>query len=393
MAVAQKLIRGVTGMPMIGQVFNGGVWAGSSAGEAVTNERAVALPAVFKAIRIISETGGALPLVTYRTDGDERERDEDHPTFQLLHEEPNPELSAVEFWTLALAHLTGWGAVFLGKEFRGGTVVALHPIHPELMTVERLASGALIFRESRFDGGERVWTRKQMLYVRLFTVDGVTGLSPIGLQRETMGLAIAMRKHGSHFFRDAAIPAGALTVEGEVKDPATRERIKQEWRDSHKGKRDIALLDAGAKFETISIPLKDAEFVELWNATKADIADTFNMPYSLLGAPTGDTFTYGNREADMQQFLTFTLHNPLKKVEQALTRDRDLFPRTGVRRAYLAEFLREDLLQPDSKARSVFYRMALDPKAGWMTRSEVRRRENLPQESQTEPTGPTPEEE
>lgn len=392
MAVARKLIRGVTGMPMIGQVFNGGVWAGSSAGEAVSNEGAVSLPGVFKAIRIISETGGALPLVTYRVDGDERERDESHHAYELLHEEPNPELSAVEFWTLVLAHLAGWGCVFLGKEFRGGTVVALHPIHPELMTVERLASGALIFRESRFDGRERIWTRKDMLYVRLFTVDGVTGLSPIGLQRETMGLAIAMRKHGAHFFRDAAIPAGALKVEGEVKDPETRARVKQEWRDAHQGKRDIALLDAGATFEAISIPLKDAEFVELWKATKADIADTFNMPYSLLGAPTGDTNTYGNREADMQQFLTFTLHNPLKKVELALTRDRDLFPRISGR-THVAEFLRDDLLQPDSKARALFYRMALDPKAGWMTRPEVRRRENLPIEPNPEPAGPTPEEE
>lgn len=381
MAIARKMIRGVTGMPMVGQIFNGGVWVGSEAGEVVTNERAIALPSVFKAIRIISETGGALPLITYRVDGDERERDEEHPSYQLLYEEPNPELSAVEFWTLALSHLAGWGSIFLGKERRGGTVVALHPIHPELMTVERLASGALLFRESMFDGRERVWTRSDIIYVRLFSVDGVTGLSPIGLQRETMGLAIAMRKHGSRFFRDAAIPAGALSVEGEVKDPETRARIKEEWREAHQGKRDIALLDAGAKFETISIPLKDAEFVELWNATKADVADTFNMPYSLLGAPTGDTFTYGNREADMQQFLTFTLHNPLRKVEQALTRDPDLFPRAGGRRVNQSEFLREDLLKPDSKARATFYRLALDPKAGWMSRDEVRRRENLPKET------------
>ncbi len=98
----------------------------------------------------------------------------------------------------------------------------------------------------------------------------------------------------------------------------------------------------------------------------------------MLGAPVGDTNTYGNRESDVLSFLKFTLHNPLRKVEQALTLDRDLFPRPTGQKTHFCEFLREDLLRPDSKARAEFYRLALDPKWGWMERDEVRQRENLP---------------
>lgn len=390
MGIAANLARGIGLKPraqsstVIEHLFEGMLQTDSESGEIVSVERSVGLPAVFKAIRLFSETAGALPLITYRRQAEERERDLDHPTYELLHEGPNSDLSAVEFWTALLAHFAGWGRIFIGKEFDGrGRVTALHPIEPKRVQVERLAGGALVFHESLDTGLMRTWSRQELIYVRLFTLDGVHGLSPIGLQRETIGLGLAMRKHGARFFRDAAIPAGALSVKEEIKDPKVRDRMREEWKARHLGRRDIAILDAGAEFKPITIPIKDAQFVELWGATKADIADVFNMPASLLGAPTGDSLTYGNRESDMQQFLTFTLHNPLRKVEQALTRDRDLFPRPNGQ-THFCEFLREELLQPDSKARAAFYRLALDPKTGWMRREEVRRRENLPAEDEDE---------
>lgn len=394
MSLARRVARGarlISTQPraqaatVVEHLFDGMYEGGTEAGEQVSVEKAAGLPAVFKAIRLCSETAGALPLITYRDRGEERERDTDHPAYGLLHEEPNPGMTAAEFWTVLLAHFFGWGRLFIGKEFDfAGRVRALHPIEPKKVRVERLTSGELLFHERRLDGRERTWTQRQLIYVRLFTLDGVTGLSPIGLQRETMGFALAIRKHGARFFNDAAIPAGALQVKEEIKDPAVKEALRQEWKARHQGRRDIAVLDAGAEFKPISVPVKDVQFVELWGATRGDVADAFNMPPSLLSGPSGDSLTYGNRQDDLQQFLTLTLHNPLKKVEQALTRDRDLFPRPDGRRSHYSEFLREDLLRPDSKARAAFYRMALDPKAGWMRREEVRRLENLPREDGSE---------
>lgn len=383
MSLVRRIARGAGLKPqasaeqIVEVLLDGMLQLDSESGEVVSVEKSLGLPAVFKAIRLISETAGGLPLITYRRNGDERSRATSHPSYALLHESPNEQMTAAEFWTMLFAHLEGWGRMFIGKQFVGGTLSALHPIEPGRVRVERLANGSLAFHEQLSTGNQRTWSQREVLYVRLFTLDGVTGLSPIGMLRETMGLGIAMRKHGARFFRDLAIPAGALEVEQEIKDPKTRERIRQEWKARHHGKREIALLDAGAKFNPISVPIKDAQFVELWGATRADIADAFNMPASLLNGSTGDSLTYGNREADMQQFLTFTLHNPLKKVEQALSRDRDLFPQVNT---HFCEFLREDLLRPDSRARSIFYRAALDPKTGWMQRAEVRRLENLPAE-------------
>jgi HK97 family phage portal protein len=353
----------------------------------VSPDRALTLGAVYRAIRLFSETPGAFPLIPYKRLPDEsRERATSHSSYELLHDRPNPGQDAVTFWTLFFNHLASWGKGFIGKEFVGNRVVALHILDPWRVRVERLADGSLLFHENRAGGGSRTWTQRDLLYVMLFTTNGYTGLSPIGLARETLKLGLAMRKHGVNTFDEAAVPAGALQTDQEIKDKDVRDRMRKEWKERHQGRRDIAILDAGAKFETYSMPFEDLQFVELAASNRTDIADFFNMPASLLGGKTGDSWTYGNRQDDMQQFLTFTLQNPLSKVEQALSNDRDLFPQVNT---YFCEFLRDSLLQPNTQARATYYRLALDPNTGWMQRSEVRARENLPTEPDEVPS-PSP---
>lgn len=344
----------------------------------VSGERALTLPAVFKAIRLFSEPAGAMPLIPYkRLANGSRERATSHPSWELLHNKPNPGQDAIPFWTLIFLNLASWGKAFIGKEFIGSQVVALHSLEPWRVWVERRGDGSLIFHENRIGGGSREWTQAELVYIQLFTINGYFALSPIALARETLELAMAMRRHGVNTFDEAAIPAGALQTDQEIRDPAVRDRMRKEWKERHQRKRDIAILDSGAKFQTITMPFDDAQFVELHGATRTDIADFFNLPASLLSGSTGDSLTYKNRQDDVQHFLTFTLQNPLSKVEQALSNDRDLFPQVNT---YFCEFLRESLLQPNTAARSTYYRLALDPVTGWMNREEVRERENLPHE-------------
>jgi HK97 family phage portal protein len=354
-----------------------------------SHERSLTLPAVFKAVRLFSEPSGAMPLFPYRRleDGS-RERATSHPSYQLLHDKPNPGQDAVAFWTLIFLHLATWGKAFVGKEFVGGRVTALHALEPWRVWIERRGDGSLIFHENQVGGGSREWTQAEVLYIPLFTLNGYFALSPIGLGRETMEMGAAMRRHGLTTFDESAIPAGAISTEQEIKDPDARERIRAEWKERHQRKRDIAILDAGAEFKTYTMPFDDMQFVELSGANRTDIADFFNIPASMLSGKTADSLTYGNRQDDVQQFLTFTLHNPLRKVEQALSNDRDLFPQVNT---FFCEFERTSLLQPNTAARAAYYRLALDPKTGWMNRAEVRALENLPTEIYP-PTTPAEEE-
>lgn len=356
------------------KLFGGLVNEKTAAGVPAGVDNAMTLPPVFKAIRLISETMGALPLHTYRRESNNsRTRINDTQTGDLLLRRPNDNQTAVEFWTQAAAHLEGWGSIYIGKTYRGRQVTELHLLEPRLVSVERDSLGRRRYFENRVDG-RREWAAREIIHIRLFTIDGITGLSPIGLQRETIGLSLAMRKQAASLFADGAVPGGILKVKDEIKSKDVRDRLRKEWKDRHQGRRDIAVLDAGAEYQQVSISMADAQYIELIGASRTDIADMFNLPASLLSGNTGDSMTYGNRIGDRQAFMTFTLHNPLKKIEQALLTDRDLFPD---RRDY-CEFLREDLMQPDPKGKADIYRLAGDPKFGWMNRDEIRARENLP---------------
>jgi len=379
----------VGGGAVVERLFEGMYEEGDGFSGPISVEKSLTLPAVFKAIRLSSETPGSMPLIPYRRleDGSS-ERATSHPSYSLLHDKPNPGQDAVQFWTLYFNHLASWGKAFIGKEFVGSRVVALHILDPWRVRIERRGDGSLLFHETRSTGGPKIWSQAELIYVPLFTIDGYTGLSPIGLARETLQLGLSMRRHGVNTFDEGAIPAGALQTDQEIKDPDVRDRMRKEWKERHQRKRDIAILDAGAKFETFTMPFEDVQFVELHASNRADVADFFNMPASLLGGKTGDSLTYGNRQDDMQAFLTFTLQNPLKKVEQALSNDRDLFPQANT---FFCEFLRDGLLQPNAQQRATYYRLALDPKSGWMHRSEVRDKENLPTETASQIPQPTPE--
>jgi phage portal protein BeeE len=70
--------------------------------------------------------------------------------FALLHDAPNADMSAAEFWTALGVSLCTYGNAYAEVQRTsndyGGRVVALTPLRPELMTVRRGESGAIEYR-------------------------------------------------------------------------------------------------------------------------------------------------------------------------------------------------------------------------------------------------------
>ena len=73
----------------------------SATGESVTATNAMQISAVFACVRLIASTMATVPLLLYRRleDGSSRkERAPKHPLYSVLHDAPNPEMSACEFF-------------------------------------------------------------------------------------------------------------------------------------------------------------------------------------------------------------------------------------------------------------------------------------------------------
>lgn len=118
---------------------------GSTSGKRVNERSSMQMTAVYSCVRILSEAVAGLPLHMYRyTDNGGKEKAAEHPLYFLLHDEPNPEMSSFVFRETLMTHLLLWGNAYAQIIRNGkGEVVALYPLMPNKMTVDRDERGQL----------------------------------------------------------------------------------------------------------------------------------------------------------------------------------------------------------------------------------------------------------
>ena len=142
----------------------------------------------------------------------------------------------------------------------------------------------------------------------------------------------------------------------------------------------LLVMSGDAEYIEIASKLDDSQFVEQRRLAAQEIARVFRIPPHMLGAPTGDSLTYATVEQESIDFVRYSLTPWLRRIELAISNDRDLaFERQFVK------FEVDGLLRADAATRSEVYARALDPVTGWMTREEIRRIEDLDPEPEPSP--------
>lgn len=120
---------------------------GSSSGKRVNERTAMQMTAVYSCVRILSEAVAGLPLQFYKYNSDGgKEKAVDHPLYFLLHDEPNPEMTSFIFRETLMTHLLLWGNAYsqIIRNARG-EIIALYPLMPDRMEVNRDANGQMCF--------------------------------------------------------------------------------------------------------------------------------------------------------------------------------------------------------------------------------------------------------
>lgn len=361
---------------------------GSEAGQPISVERSLRLDAVVACLRALSESVGSLPLKVYQrtrgTAGRGRVEFWSDPTYRLLHDEPNPEMTAMDCWSQVMVGLNTYGNAYLGKvpvldpaSPTGRRVGELWPLPPETVRVYRDRQGRKRFEVTDANGAQAIHTTAEIIHIRGISLDGLVGLSPIALARLAIGRGLAADDFAGGFYRNSAVPRGVLELDGELGD-GDAERLRERWQALYGGSNAhrIAILEAGVTFKPITMPLEDAQFVETEKLTVQKIARIFRVPASMIEGEKGGSLTYSTVEGDALHFERYSLRPWIVRIEQALARDRDLFPGEG--RAVYPEFVTDAILRADAKTRAEIYTAALNPETGWMERDEVRALENLP---------------
>jgi HK97 family phage portal protein len=356
------------------------LFGGTTAGKSVNEHTAMQMTAVYSCVRILSETLAGLPLHVYRyNDTGGKEKYLAHPLYRLLHDEPNPEMTSFAFRETLMSHLLLWGNAY-SQIIRNakGEVVALYPLMPNKMTVDRDSKGRLYYLYSR--SGEdaptlgkdsQVYlTPSDVLHIPGLAFDGLVGYSPIAMAKNAVGLAIATEEYGAKFFANGAAPGGVLEHPGTLKDP---QRIKDSWNAAYQGSGNahrVAVLEEGMKYQPIGISPEQAQFLETRKFQINEIARIFRIPPHMLADLEKSSFS--NIEQQSLEFVKYTLDPWVVRWEQSMC--RALLTESEKPTAFI-KFNVDGLLRGDYESRMNGYAVARQN--GWMSANDIRELENL----------------
>ena len=354
-------------------------FGGTTSGKAVTERSAMQMTAVYSCVRILAEAVAGLPLHLYRYKEDGgKEKALDHPLYLLLHDEPNPEMSSFVFRETLMTHLLLWGNAYAQIIRNGkGEVIALYPLMPNRMVVDRDIHGQLYYQYTR--STEEAPTMKgvtvnlppsDVLHIPGLGFDGLVGYSPIAMAKNAIGMAIACEEYGAKFFANGAAPGGVLEHPGTIKDP---QRVRESWQSTFGGSGNsnkIAVLEEGMKYTPIGISPEQAQFLETRKFQINEIARIFRVPPHMVGDLEKSSFS--NIEQQSLEFVKYTLEPWLVRWEQSI--QRTLFSPEEKKRSF-AKFNVEGLLRGDYASRMSGYATARQN--GWMSANDIRELENL----------------
>ncbi|MGH8516311.1 MAG: phage portal protein [Panacagrimonas sp.] len=293
--------------------------------------------------------------------------------WQLLHDRPNPTMAADEFWALLESHIDTWGNAYALKDWGPNTtdgIDALWPIDPCRVQVGRLDDGS----GKRFyvlDGDmANPATDNDILHIRGLSSDGLVGYSPVALHRQSLGGAMARDEFTGRFWDNDSTPGITLMHPGKL-SPEAIDRVKAKWEHHHKGPRNarkVAVLAENMSIQQMTMPLRDAQYIEGQQMDATTQALILGIPPYMVGGLMSGSLTYSTTEAQSLDLLKWSLSPRLVRLQNAVTWDPDLMPRS-----WFAEFETGAIMRATTKERYEAWSIAPH-----LTVNEMREMDNLP---------------
>lgn len=371
-----KFLGGTVFNPDKGAQLAGPDRISTTSGVNVTDDTAMTIGAVFRCIRVISEVCALLPIKAYRRlpDGDREELEYDHWLPKLIRQ-PNEEMSGDQWAEAMYAQEAGWGNAYTQIVPNSlGIPIELWPYKVDRMVVTRNADLTVAYKYPDPQGVPRDLPRGRVGHMRGFTVDGIMGLSPLGLARNAAGLAVQAERYAGSFFAAGGQPAGVLTSE-RILNEKQRQQIRDEYGpmgDASTGKR-MWLLEASLKYEAITVNPEDMQLLLTRAFQVAEIARFFGVPLFLLFETEKSTSWGSGIEQQNNALKTYTLA-PYAQ-DMANLWNSKIIPVKERKEVFVDVDL--DALQTADFAAMLAYYGGLADK-GITTRNEIRKRLRLP---------------
>lgn len=345
------------------------------AGANVNEQTAMKYVTVFACVKMISETVSSLPLITYqRLEPRGKRRAKEHRLYELLHDQPNLEMSSLNYRECKQAHLLLWGNAYSEIETdANGSMVALWPLPPWMVKPWRGKQGNIWYQIPLTDGTYKNLPAYKVLHIAGLGFNGLIGLSPIAYARESLGLGMAAEEFGARFFGQGTHIGGVIEHPDQLGEKSEKNLRKSidEWHTGLSRGHRFLLLEEGMKYQRAGIPPEDAQFIQTRIHQDREIAKLFNVPlHKLADMQAGASFASIEQKAI--DYVVDTIRPWLVRWEQTIR--LKLFT-AEERQTYFAEFLVDGLMRGDAQARANYYRTIWN--IGALSINDIRDLENM----------------
>jgi HK97 family phage portal protein len=349
----------------------------SAAGANVSDDSVLSLSSAFACMRVIAEDVGVTPLMTYRRVSDrERRRETGLPIYRILHDLPNPEMTAQTFKEMLTYQILLPSGGFACAEIErdaNGDVKNLWPLLSRDVEIRRDPTSLQLFFRVATPGGTFVdLPAHNVLYIPGVTTNGLNGKSPAKLAANVVGLSLAIERFASLHF------ANGGWVKDYLKSPITltekaAKNLRDTWVSGHGSlntAQRTAILEDGMEYVTVMQELGKILPPDVRAQQVIETCRLYRMQPNKV--QEYGRATWSNGEQMNTNHYTDCLLSWFTRWEQAcnwklrLTSQTDLY----------FEFQPDNFLRGDYETRTKGYSTLLQN--GIVTRNEIRAMENLP---------------
>ena len=282
-------------------------------GAQISEDSALTITTVFACVSKVAKTIASLPIDVVEKRGRERVP-VDHPLEDLLDCEANEEASGLTVRETMQANLELWGNAFVVVDWdgRGQYPIRLTPLPSRDVEVKRNDGGELFYHyvsglTKEIIPAERMW------HIPGLSLNGITGLSVVGYNREALGLSQTATEFGAAFFGNGAWAGGFVSRPAEAGDlsEAAGDRLIASINEKFRGAKNafgLGLLREGMEFKQLDMPFEDAMFLNTREFQRVDICGMFDVPPSMIQDLSRST--YSNTE---QGDIAFSKHSMLPR--------------------------------------------------------------------------------
>lgn len=338
-------------------------------------DAALQISAVWSCVDRRASIIASLPLFAYNLQADgQKSVARLSRLYQVLHEQPNPRMSAFEFWrTVVMNHdLRGNGYARIDRDPVTGEALALWPMPADQVEPHVLPDGSMVYLY-QIDSDLAVIDARNVLHLKGLG-NGTVGLAKLEFMRATTDEAKKAQTSSSKLFGSAGKPTGVLMVDSVLKKEQ-RAALQERFAEMAAGSTSrLYVLEANMKYQQLSISPEDQQLLQTRQFSVEEICRWFDVPPVLVHHSNVTAWGSGVQQI-IDGFHKFTIAPMTVNISQAVKRSV-MTPRQ--RAAMTVEHNLDALLRADPAGRSAYYASGLQN--GYLKRNEVRQYENLPRD-------------